>query len=594
MNWFTCPLILILTLFSAGVGAQSMVIPPEGWEPTPSPQASEWAEPGGKMRIAASQFPKSFNYYLDTTVTSSSIFSYLYDTLLTSNGLTMKPEPSLAEKVEVSEDKKTFTVYLDPDAKWSDGKPITAEDVIWTYDAILKDEHLTGPHKVGLQRFDRPEKLDERTIRFVAKQVHWLNLREIGGMQVLPSHWWKDQEFNEVNYVFPVVSGSHRIKHLNEPDLLVLERREEYWAADDPRSEGLGNVDELEFFFFPDQNLSFDNFRAGKFDVFAVYRARRWSKETQSEAFQKNWIVRQGIHNDNPIGFQGFAMNMRREPFDDLRVRKALGHLLDRRRMNATIMFNQYAMTPSYFPDLYPEGNPNPLVEFNVEKARALLEEAGWKANENGKLEKDGTLFEIKFLTRAASSDQFLIIYREALEQVGIELSIVRKDWASWTEDMDNHNYDMTWAAWGGSVFRDPEAMWSSEFKNQKSGINITGFGNEKVDALIKQSKTEFDIEKRTQLLKEIDAILVQEMPYILLWHIDYVRLLYWNKFGTPDAVLTRYGDERSTQGLWWIDLDMSDDLEAAKENGEKLPPRPADVYFHKIFDGPTLTEPMQ
>ncbi len=545
------------------------------------------------MRIAAAQYPKSFNYYLDNNVFSSQLFSYLYDSLLTTNGLTLVSEPSLAEKVLVSEDKTTFTVHLDPNAKWSDGKPVSADDVIWTFEAIMKPENLTGPHKVGLARFETPVKVDERTVTFTAKKVHWKNLLAIGGIQVLPAHWWKDQPFNEVNFEFPVVSGSYRIKTLKEPDMVVLEKREDYWAAEDPRGEGLSNFDILEFWFYPDRNLAFDNFRAGNFDIFAVYRARRWAKDTQGEAFQNNWIVRQAIYNYQPAGFQGFAMNMRREPFDDLRVRKALAHLLDRKRMNATLMFNQYQLTASFFPDMYPEGNPNALIEFDVAKARELLEEAGWKVNGEGKLAKGGEPFVIQFLTRSPTSDQFLIIYREALAKVGIDLNIVRKDWSAWTKDMEEYNYDMTWAAWGASLFKDPESMWHSKYKEQPNGNNITGFADEKVDALIDQTMGEFDIEKRHEIVREIDGRLVEQIPYVLLWHNDYVRLLYWNRFDMPDHVLTKYGAEGAAQGLWWLDPDMAADLDAAKESGKKLPPRPGEIHFDKVFDGPVSVEPM-
>jgi microcin C transport system substrate-binding protein len=576
------------------VQAELMTVPEEGWEPAPSPLASEWAEPGGTMKIAASQFPDSFNYYLDNNVFSSQLFGYLYDSLLTINGLTLKQEPALAEKVVVSDDKLTFTVHLDPDAKWSDGKPVTADDVIWTFEAILNPKHLTGQHKVSLLRFETPTKIDDRTIEFKAKEIHWKNLLAIGGIQVLPSHWWKDQPFNEVNFEFPVVSGSHRIAEINEPDYVVLEKRDDYWAKDDPRSEGLGNFDRLRFLFYADRNLAFDNFRAGTFDVFAVYRARRWSRETQGEKFRNNWIIRQGIHNLKPIGFQGFAMNMRRKPFDDLRVRKALAHLLDRKRMNATLMFNQYALTASYYPDLYPEGNPNGLIGFDVDKARALLKEAGWTVNGQGKLEKDGRTFSINFLTRSPTSDQFLIIYREALEQVGIDLTITRKDWSAWTKDMNEYNFDMTWAAWGAGLFKDPEAMWHSKFKDQPSGINITGFADPEVDELIESTFGEFDIEKRHGTVRQIDTEITAQVPYVLLWHIDYVRLLYWNRFGTPDHVLTKYGGEDAAQGLWWSDPDLKADLEAAMESNRKLPPRPADIYFDQVFQGEGAAEPLR
>ena len=537
------------------------------------------------MRVFASQYPKSFNYYLDGNVFSSKLFGLQFETMLGRNGLTLDPEPGLASQVVVSEDKSTFTFTLDERARWSDGNPVTADDVAWTWNAIMKPVHLTGPHKVGLSRFEPPVVLDEKTIQFTANTVHWNNIWAVGGMIILPSHWWKEQEFNKVNFEFPVVSGPYEISKLNEPNSVVLQKRDDYWAAEDPRGEGLQNFDELEYFFFPERNLAFDNFQADNIDLFAVYTARRWAAETSGKAYQNNWIVKQGVANSNPIGFQGFAMHLRREKFQDVRVRKALAHLLDRKRMNSTLMFNQYALTPSYYPDLYPKGNPNALIPFDIEAARKYLTEAGWIVNTEGQLTKDGIPFEITFLSRSETADRFLLIYREALEEVGIQLTIDRKDWSAWAKDMDEYNFDMTWAAWGAGLFKDPEAMWHSKHKDELSGINITGFDNPEVDQLIESIKEEMDVEKRHEVVKQIDEILVRETPYILLWHTDIVRLLYWNRFGTPDHVLTKYGRESAAEFLWWEDLDMAADLEAAKESDDKLPAKPTNVVFDDVFE---------
>lgn len=545
------------------------------------------------MRVFAAQYPKSFNYYLDTNVFSSKLFSYQFESLISRNSLTLEPEPGLAEKVTVCDDKKVFTFTLDADAEWSDGQPVSADDVIWTFQAIMNPENLTGPHKVGLSRFEDPVKLDERTVQFTAKEVHWGNLWTLGGLTVLPAHWWKDREFNQVNFEFPVTSGPYRIIRLQEPNSVLLEKRKDYWAAEDPRGEGLSNFERIEFLFYPERDLAFDNFRAGNFDVFAVYTARRWAAETDGPVFQNNWMIKQAIRNSNPVGFQGFAMNMRREKFKDVRVRRALAHLLDRKRMNATLMFNQYELTASYFPDLYPEGNPNALIEFDVDAARSLLAEAGWSVNEKGHLAKDGQEFVINFLSRSATADRFLLIFREALAQVGIQLNIDRKDWSAWAKDMDEYNFDMTWAAWGAGVFKDPESMWHSKHRDQPSGNNITGYANPVVDEKIDSIKEEFDVDKRHAVVREIDAILAEEVPYILLWHIDYVRLLYWNRFGMPDHVLTKYGDESASEVLWWADPALDADLDAARKSGKKLPGKAPVIEFEKMFHSEGATQPL-
>jgi len=225
------------------------------------------------------------------------------------------------------------------------------------------------------------------------------------------------------------------------------------------------------------------------------------------------------------------------------------------------------------------------VFEFNKDKARALLQEAGWKANpKTGILERDGKPFTFKFLTRAPSTDKFLAIYGEDLKDVGIELVIDQKDWAAWSKDMDEFNFDMTWAAWSGSLFKDPESMWASREADRPGGNNITGFKNAEVDALIERQRAIFDIEQRNEICRAIDAIATREVPYILLWNINYVRLLYWNKFGTPPTVLSKFGDERAAYSLWWYDEDSASALADAQARDARLPPRPAMVQFDEVF----------
>lgn len=574
-------------VWSFSAGAADTSFPAPGWKDEPNPLASPHAYRGGNMNIYAGQYPKSFNYYLDNNVFSGDLFGYLYENLINLNPLTMEYEPGLASSWTISEDKLTYTFTLDKAAVWSDGQPVTADDVAFTYETLLNPANLTGPHKVALEKFNPPEVLDERTIRFTATEVHWRNLSAVGGMQILPKHAMAGQDFNRINFEFPVVSGPYQIDEIQEGILVRLVRREDWWAGKRASAEGVLNFDTLTFRFFAEQENAFEAFRKGLLDVFPVYMSRIWMNETSGERFAKNWIVKQKVYNANPIGFQGFAMNLRRPPFDDLRVRQALAHLLNREKLNETLMYNQYFLHKSYYEDLYDEAHPcaNPEYGFDKDKARKLLAEAGWEVNpKTGLLEKDGQALTIRFLTRDPSTDKFLAVYAEDLKDVGISLTIDRKDWAAWMKDMGEFNFDMTWAAWGSGLFKDPESMWHSKEAERRNGNNATGFQDAEVDQLIEKQKSIFDIKERNAILREIDAILTREVPYILLWNIDYTRLLYWNKFGTPDTVLSKYGDERSAYGLWWYDEDQAADLEAAMAEERGLPPKPVVVRFDEEF----------
>ncbi|MCO5043895.1 MAG: extracellular solute-binding protein [Kiritimatiellae bacterium] len=579
--------LFLLCMLAASVVVAEDRFPRDGWQEKPSPFASEDAEAGGELVVNGGPYPRSLNYLLDSSVSSADVFGSLFDTLLGMNPLTFEFEPGIAERWSVSDDKRVITVWLDPKATWSDGRPIVADDVLWTWQTILDPKNLTGPHKVDLERFEVPEVLGERQIRFVAKEAHWKNLLTVAGLNILPKHAMASLDFNKINFEFPVVSGPYRLAELKEGRFSRLERRSDWWQRGYPRNEGLNNFDSIRFMYFQERDNAFDAFKKGTVDFFAVYTAHQWATQTSGDRFDRNWVVKQKVQNYNPVGFQGFAMNMRRAPFDDVRVRKALALLLNREKMNHTLMYDQYFLHRSYFEDLYSPEHPcpNPTVPFDKEAARALLADAGWKANPaTGLLEKDGKPLRFTFLTRDATTDRFLVIYKEDLKDVGIEIDLVQKDWSAWMKDMDEFNFDMTWAAWGGSIWRDPEYQWSSRQADQVAGQNITGFKNERVDELITQQRTEFNLERRNEILREIDGILVKEFPYILLWNINYTRLLYWNKFGMPATVLGKYGDERAAYGLWWYDADSADDLSGAMSEGRSLPRRPATVDFDEAF----------
>jgi microcin C transport system substrate-binding protein len=574
---------LCLTALAASPLHADDLFPKPDWQEKPNPIASPDAVPGGSISVFGFQYPKSFNLYLDNNTFTSDLFSSLYESLLTMNPLTPRQEPGLAERWAISDDKRTFTFWLNPKARWSDGRPITAHDVKWTFDAIRNPANLTGAHKSVFESFESITVVDDHCVRFAVKEVHWRNLLTAGGFAILPKHAFEKLDFNKINFEFPVVSGPYQLGEIKEGISATLKRRADWWNRQAPSQRGLCNFQSIKFKFFASPETGFEAFMKGDIDLFAVYSARLWMNETSTEKFARNWIVRQKVFNYEPTGFQGFAMNLRRPPFNDKRVRQAMALLLNRERMNSALMYDQYALSRSYYTDLYDTAHPCPNgpFTFNKERARRLLAEAGWKANpKTGLLEKDGKRFEFRFLERESVADKFLAIYAEDLRDVGILMQTDSKDGSAWTRDMDEFNFDMTWGAFSSGLYKDPEMLWASKEADRKMSANITGFKNATVDELIEKQKSMFDVAARHALCRQIDGILYEECPYVLLWGINYKRLVYWNKFGTPATVLDKYSGESSAYWLWWYDADAAADLKDAIKNNLPLPPRPAEVTF--------------
>ena len=585
----TATIILVLwiaVIHVMGSQAADEIFPKPGWVDQPDPLASEDATPGGAITFNLSQEPSSFNNYLDSFTSTRLIFGMMYESLLDSDPVTLDDTPGLAAKWSISTDKKTFTFWMDPKARWSDGKPVTAHDVKATFDAVMASAR-TGPTRLFLSRFETPVVLADDQIQFTAKKVHWSNLSNLGAFSILPKHLLDETKLDDLHFKFPITSGAYVIGERKPGQSVTMSKRQDWWRKDYPSSQNKFNFDQVKYKFFAQRTNALEAFKKGETDIYAVYTSRMWVEETRGEKFIKNWIIKQRVFNQSPQGFQGFAMNMRREPYTDVRVRRALGHLLDREKMNRLLMYNVYAMHQSYFEDLFTEANPSPNVytSYDVDTARTLFQEAGWAVNpESGKLEKDGKPFVINFLTRSPMSNRFLAIYSESLKQVGVDLKIDQKDLAAWAKDVDAFNFDMTWSAWGASPKRDPEQLWSGAEADRKTSSNIPGFKHPRVDELIEKQRTIFDIKERNDILREIDTLIYKTYPYLLLWYSDHTRLFYWNKFGMPDWVLSKYGNEYAALSYWWLDEDAVADLEAAQETGEALPPKPLDIKFEALF----------
>lgn len=573
---------------SCSLLAAAETFPKEGWVSTPDPIASPQAVKGGTLSLWVGGYPKSLNYYLDQNTATEASFALMYEPLLGGNSLTRQQEPLLARSWTISDDGKVFTFELDPRARWSDGQPITAEDVEWTFNIARDPKSMTGQIQSSLEQFDRVEVLSPLIVRFFAKEVSFLNIYRVGGIPILPKHAFEMMDFNKINFEFPVVSGPYRIEEIKEGASLTMSRNPSWWRRNDPSVRGKYNFDRLKQVFYSDRNDAYAAFRKRLFDFYPVYTSHLWNNQTSGEQFEKNWIVKQKVFNHQPRMLQGYALNLQRDVFKDVRVRRALALLFDRQRMNRTLMYNAYAMHRSYFEDVYDAQHPNPYpeIQFDPEKAGQLLDEAGWVVNPaTGIREKNGKLLAFTFLQRSATEGKFLSIFNEALAKAGVKMTIDRKDWAAWNRDVDEKNFDMTVAVWGPSYPKNPRNLWASEEADRPASPNYTGFKNEQVDALIKQFDVEFDPEVRREILRQIDQILVEQSPYILQWYPNNVRLLYWNKFGTPVTVLDKYGDEKAALAYWWQDPDRNAELEEAVENGLPLPAEPAVIIFDDVFE---------
>ncbi len=528
---------------------------------------------GGTFTTWGGSFPKSLNMFLDYNRFSANVMGLLYEPLISLHSTENRPVGVLAESWEVAEDEMTFTFKIRKNATWSDGKPISSADIQFFYDVMLNPKNLTSLFRVSLKRFERPVVVDEKTVQIKANTKHWNNFFQAGNMVAFPSHIWKGKDFNKINFEFPVVSGPYRLGEVKKGRSISLQRRHDWWGRSNLYNSGKYNFHKIVYRSMTDRNKALEAFKKGIFDAYPIYTSSIWMKKTQFEQVEKGWVVRQAVYNKQPKGYQGLAVNLRNPKFEDVRVRQALGYLLNREAMNEKFMYNQYFLLNSFYPDLY-ENNINPgreVTPYNPEKARQLLADAGWTVNEEGILVKAGQAFEITFLS-AAEDFRHLNLYIEDLKSVGIHARIEKINRSSLTKRIDNHDFEMFWTAWGASRLRDPESAWHSSTADQKASQNYPGVQDAEIDRLIDQQKVEYDMDKRIEIIKQIDDRLAEIIPYIFLWQSDHGRILYWNKFQTPDYVFDKFSQEESIITYWWEDPDLATSLTEAMESDQSLP----------------------
>ena len=538
----------------------------------------------GELTLHTSEFPKSFNAYVSNSADASQVFNLVYSTLLELDDYTLEYQPLIAESWSISPDRKEITVKINPIARWADGTPITAEDVKFTYDTIMNPENLTSVMRMYLGRLSPPEIIDEYTVKFTAKTAHYKNLEMVAGFNILPKHLFEGKNFNrEFNMSLPGGSGPYELTEVKEGRYYVLTRKKDYWADQLPHMKGTYNFDRIKFRVM-NPVVAFEAFKKGEFDLYTGITAKRWVEDTGSEHFAKNWLVTQKIHNYAPRGFQGLALNMRRPLFQDLRVRRALAHLLNRKLILEKILFGQYQPLTSYWPYLYEKGEPsNPLIEYDPDLAKELLREAGYdRLNQEGYLMNGaGKLLEFSIAYVSEESEKFLTVFVEDCKRAGAKVNLERFSWATLLKKMEKYDFDTVLMGWTGTLFPDPEQLWHSRHINEPGGSNLSAYQNPEVDRLIDSLPEIYNLQKRTEIIKAIDKLIYRDVPYLLLWEADYSRIFYRNIFSRPKTVFAKYSS--GIIKYWRFDPEKVKRYEEAVKNRQALPGEPVEIYYDQL-----------
>ena len=556
------------------------------------------ARKGGVFRQQIPNFPGTLRFYgpeANTTLNFYIIQRLVYEPLLWLHPSTLEYIPALATHWQISPDRMTYKFRINPNARWSDGQPVVAEDVVASWD-LLMDSGIQSPmDRLTFEKFERPVAESKYIVRVKSKELTWrnfLNFATQEGWVIFPAHVLKkiDGARYRTEYNFKLMPGSGPYT-IAESDVvkgksLSLRRRNDYWAAKERRNIGRGNFDELRFIVVRDENLSFEMFKRGDYDFHFENISRRWIEEMNIDRVQRGLIQKRKVYNDNPSGIQGLAFNTRKAPFDDIRFRQAMAHLLNRPRLIETLFFNEYPPLNSYFAGGIYENPDNPKMVYDPQRALKLLSDAGWNTRDaQGRLTKDGRPLIVEFLYSDQGSERWLTIYQDDLRKAGITLNLRLVTPEARFQLQQQRKFDMVSAAWAATTFPNPETEFHSKLADVSDTNNITGVKDRRIDELIARYDLEYDQEKRAGLIREIDGILANLHHYMLEWDAPFQRIAYWNKFGQPESYLSRIDDYYSASWLWWIDPEREQQLNRAMADPSvKLQIGPLDVRYWQEY----------
>ncbi len=454
--------------------------------------------------------PATLNPVTATDAYASLINSYIYETLIKRDEKTLELVPSLAESWEVAEDHLTYVFRLKKGVKWQDGRPLTARDVLFSFERI-RDPKVDSAHlRSYYQDVENLEVLDDHTIRYTYRIPYFRALEFCGGIPIVPAHTFTEGvDFNHHPIGRnPIGNGPYRLLRWETGREIVLVRNEEYWGEKP-------HFNRIVLKIITDSTAAFQVLKKGGLDEMTL-RPIQWVRQTRSKRFNENYLK---LKYYTP-SYSYIGWNQRKPLFSDRRVRLAMTLMMDRETILKKILFglgtvvsgNFYIKSPDYNQAL----KPHP---YDPAKAIELLRAAGWEDHDrDGILDRDGAPFRFEFLLSSGSKfgEQVATILQENLKGIGARMDIRKLEWAVFIQRIDERDFDACTLGWSLSWESDPFQLWHSS--QAEKGSNYVGFVNEEADRIIEAARREFDPAKRHRMYHRFHEIIHEEQPYTFLF----------------------------------------------------------------------------
>lgn len=554
-------------------------------------QAFDYADPrapkGGRIRYAVVS-PGGFdslNPWIPRGVAAAGV-SQVYDTLVEGSlDEAFSEYGLLAEKMEWPEDRSWIIFHLRPQARFHDGKPVTAQDVVYTFELLTTK---AAPFwKFYYRDVKKVEALDARRVKFSFGATDNRELILIvGQMPVMPKHWWEKRDFTAATLEPPLGSGAYRVKSVRAGRGIVYERVADYWGRDLPINRGRYNFDELHYEYYRDDTVALEALKAGQYDLRVESSAKNWATAYDTPAVRQNLLRREAFANKRPAGMQAFVFNSRREPFRDVRVREAINYAFDFEWTNRNLMYGAYKRTRSYFenselassgipagaelavlepfrkqlpaalftrPYAVPGTDGSGNIRNNLREATRLLASAGWTVQGGKLVNAAGRQMSFEILLDNPLFEPHTQAFVQNLRRLGIDARIRSlPDTQQYINRLRSFDYDMMIRVFAQSNSPGNEQVnyWSSAAAQQNDSRNYAGVQDPVVDALVQQIVAAQTREELVTRARALDRVLLWGWYVVPHWHYGADRIAWWDRFGMPKTV----PDNGVSLDYWWFD----------------------------------------
>ena len=466
--------------------------------------------------------PENLHPVKSSDVYASIVQGYVMDTLMIRDVETYEFKPYLAHKYTVSEDKKVYRFYLRKNAKFHDGKPVTAYDVKFYYDAIHdpKFEALNAiPYFEGLKSV---KVIDDHTLEIELKNTYFGNFATMANLTAVPRHVYDNDKKNSK---ILIGSGAYKLSKYNKGQSIVLEKNPDWWGKGLKDFERFYRIPKIYFRFIQEDQVSLEVFKKGQLDFIGL-SPEDYMTKTEGEGWGKNYFKKK-VQNSAPKSYGYVGWNLKNDLFKNRKVRWALTHLMNRELMIKKFLFSMSLPATGPWYQQSPYAAKVKPFEYNPKKASKLLKQAGWSdSNKDGILDKKikGKRLDFKFtlLISNKEMEKYFTIYKEDLKKVGVHMELQFLEWTSFLKKLDEGGFEAITLGWGGgSVDNDPKQIWHSSSIG-KGGSNFISYSNPEVDKLIDKGRNIMDRQKRIKVYKEIYKKIAYDAPYVFMFNSLY------------------------------------------------------------------------